>query len=146
MAIKSNEVDFTEQDWLELGKELEKWAARGCYERISTKRSKEPVALYLEVMHGISATKSYVDVDFKENKLAYHTISWILRRKEKCRLGLDDNEILILMGGYNKYLNKALLCPCCDINKITKIKKANDPSLRKLEKLCGKYLKGIGVL
>ena len=104
MAIKSNEVNFTEQNWLELGKELEKWAARGCYSKIVEKKETNPAMQYLQCVYGVVANRIYEDVDFKENKLAYHTVYWIICRQEESRLGAVDFESI--KKEYNEFRKK----------------------------------------
>ena len=144
MAIKDYEIDFTEQDWVELGKELEKWAGYGPVWKWGTIKSTEPVDIYLEERFGAVKYVSYEDVDFKENKLAYNTFKDITRMQELEKLG--DVNLEIIMKGCRKFKHKAELCPNCDLKKIAKIKSINKPKWRKLEKLCEKYLYSIDVI
>ena len=144
MAKEFKESNLTENQWEELGQELEKWAAEGCYSKIVEKKEKNPAMMYLQCVYGLGANKTYEDVDFKENKLAYHTVYWIIRRQEENRLGAVDFESI--RREYEEFREKAKKCPDCEIKKIAYTKRVKDPALRNLEKLCEKYLKGIGVL
>ena len=144
MAKKDYEIDFTEQDWEELGKELEKWAARGCYSRIVEKKITDPAMQYLKIVHGLDVDRTYEDVDFKENKLAYHTFGWILLRQETNRLGTVDLERI--KEECNVFRRKVVKCPECEFFEIAYTKRTKNPALKKLEKLCEKYLTGIDVM
>lgn len=144
MAIKSKESNLTEKQWEELGAELRKWATRGCYSKKVEKKETNPAMQYLRCVYGLKTDKTYEDVDFKENKLAYHTIYWIMCRQEENRLGAVEFESI--RKEYELFKEKAGKCPECELNKIAYTKRTKDPALKKLEKLCEKYLTGIDVM
>ena len=145
MAKKDYEIDFTEQDWEELGKELEKWAARGCYSRIVEKKITDPAMQYLKIVHGLDVDRTYEDVDFKENKLAYHAIFQILTcRSQKIRLGAVDFESIV--NAFDDFIEKSEKCPKYNEYKVAYAKRANVPELKRLEKICEKYLKALNVM
>ena len=144
MAMKFKESNLTEKQWEELGAELRKWATEGCYSKIIEKKETNPAMQYLQCVYGLKTDKTYEDVDFKENKLAYHTVYWIMCRQEENRLGAVEFDSI--KREYEEFREKAGKCPECELDRVAYTKRAKDPALKNLEKLCEKYLKGIDVM
>ena len=119
MARKFKKCNFTEEQWKELGAELGKGDAEGCYSREATKKETNPAIQYLQCMYGLETNRTYEDVDFKENKLAYQTIYWIICRQEEDRLGVAGFESI--RKEYEAFKEKAGKCPECKLNKVAEV-------------------------
>lgn len=140
---KTVKYGLTHEEWVELGKELEKWAITGGVWKWGIKESTKPVDMYIKGRFGIVKKVNYKDIDFLENKLAYMTVSCITN---------FGNPVCLKEADYPLILDRAMniermawACPHCNLEDFYETKRTNQPEYDSLIRLCNKYLKKIGI-
>ena len=143
MGEEIREPGFTAEQWDELDKELAKYVMTGFICEWGMKKSTDPVELYLEQTFGVVKKIGYRDVDFRENKLMYLTVDYIYNRQEYDKLESVNFDVLLEM--ISKIRQLARFCPGCNLYRISRTKRECHRRYEKLEEICEKYLRSIGV-